>query len=114
MSTSTIPVSGHWFGVKGDDDPEFLGNPVQNEPGHPQLVGHLDALAGSDLELPLSGHHLCIGACNLNASVETGSVVAFQDVSSISPVGSNCTVVRSCAKIVRVNNIGLITLITLV
>ena len=41
------------FGVRGDDDAEVLCDPVQEVAPHPEVVAHLDALAGPNLELPL-------------------------------------------------------------
>ena len=45
------------FGVRGDDDAEVLCDPVQEVSPHPEVVTHLDALAGADLELPLEMEH---------------------------------------------------------
>ena len=39
--------------VCGHHDAEVLGHPVQQVPPHPQVVAHLDALAGAHLKLPL-------------------------------------------------------------
>ena len=41
------------FRVRGDDDAEVLCDPVQEVSPHPEVVAHLDALAGADLKLPL-------------------------------------------------------------
>ena len=53
VSAGTVPVSGHGFGVEGDDDTEVLSHTVQDEAGDPQVVSHADPLTGSNLELPL-------------------------------------------------------------
>ncbi len=39
----------HGLGVHGHDEPEVLRHPVQQEARHPQVVTHLDALAGANL-----------------------------------------------------------------
>ena len=45
------------FRVRGDDDAEVLCDPVQEVAPHPEVVAHLDALAGADLKLPLEMEH---------------------------------------------------------
>jgi hypothetical protein len=64
-------------------------------PGHPELITHLNSLARSNLELPLGGHDLGVGARDLNACVKTGSVVSFDNVSTVDVVGADSAVVRS-------------------
>ena len=49
-----------------------LGDAVQQEASHPEVVSHLDALARPDLELPLGGHHLGVGARDVHAGVQAG------------------------------------------
>ena len=53
MTPGTVPVPGHGFGVVRDDDTEVLGDSLEEEPGAPQLVTHVDPLTRTDLELPL-------------------------------------------------------------
>jgi len=53
MTTGTVPVALHRFGVQWRDDAEVFAHAVQQEAWHPQLVAHLNALAGSHLVLPL-------------------------------------------------------------
>ncbi len=53
MRACAVPVSGHRLRVERRDDAEVLGDAVQDEASHPQVISHLDALARPDLELPL-------------------------------------------------------------
>lgn len=58
VCSGAVPVSGHWLRVECDDDAEVLGDAVQQEPRHPQMVTHGDALARPNLELSLcNGKH---------------------------------------------------------
>lgn len=46
----------------------------------------------------LSRHHFCVCATDLDSSVQTGSVMSLHDISAISFVRANTTVVWSCMK----------------
>ena len=48
----------HRLGVKSDEESEVLGYPVQQIARHPEVIPHLNTLAGTNLELPLSWHDL--------------------------------------------------------
>ena len=61
------------------------------KPCHPKLIGHLDSLAGSNLKFPLSGHGFSIGTCNLYPSIETSTIMSFNDIPSISSMVPNST-----------------------
>ena len=87
----SIPVSINGLGVKRYYDTKIFSDPLEDIPerkrrhegfllmhsklvdlpGHPQVVAHGDPLAGADLELPLGGHHLSVGAAHINSSVQT-------------------------------------------
>lgn len=53
VGSGSVPVARHRFRVEGDHDAEFLGDAVQQETGHPQVVADANAFARSDLEFPL-------------------------------------------------------------
>lgn len=40
VETRAVPVTGDGLGVEGDLDAEFLGDAVEEETGHPELVAH--------------------------------------------------------------------------
>lgn len=47
----------HGLGVHWDDDTEVLGDPVEEESGHPEIISHLDTFAWADLEFPLESEY---------------------------------------------------------
>ena len=54
VSPRPLPLPGlHGLGVERDEEAEVLCDPVQEVSPHPEVVAHLDALAGADLKLPL-------------------------------------------------------------
>jgi hypothetical protein len=70
VQTSTVPVTGHGLGLDRDLGAELLGDTIQQEAGQPEVVTHLNTLAGADLELPLGGHDLGVGTRDLDTSVQ--------------------------------------------
>ena len=54
MASSAVPVACNGLGIEADDDVELLSYTTEDPPGHPQVISHLDTLAGSNLVLPLS------------------------------------------------------------
>lgn len=95
METSTVPVARDGLGLDGDLGTEFLGDAVKEEAGHPQLITHLDSLAGADLEFPLGGHNLGVGAGDLNAGVQACLIMGVNDVTAHNPASTDTTVVRA-------------------
>ena len=75
-----VPVSGDGFGIEADHDPELLRHPMEDVPGHPEIVPHIDPLGGPHLELPLGRHHLGVLPADPDAGVEAGPVVRLHDV----------------------------------
>merc|ERR1712058_177563 len=95
MSPSSVPISFDWFWVKGDGDTEVFGNSLENVPSHPEVVAHGDSLTRSNLELPLSWHHLCIGSTNLNSGIHAAFDMSSLYISSINFSSTNSTIVWS-------------------
>lgn len=93
VTAGSVPVSLQGLGVEGDLDAKLLGNSVQQVSGHPQLIGHGDTLAGTNLVLPLGRHDLGVDTGDVDSGVETGSVVGLNNVSSKDLAGSDTTVV---------------------
>ena len=54
VGARAVPVALHGFRVQGDDHAVFLGDAVQDEPGHPEVVAGGDAEAGSNLKFTQS------------------------------------------------------------
>jgi len=67
----------------------------EDEAGNPEVVTDVDTLDGSDLELPLRGHDLGVGAANLDTGVEAGLVVGLDDVATKDLGGTDTAVVGS-------------------
>merc|ERR1719150_3634922 len=93
VSPGSVPVSLHRLGVEADHYPEVLGDPAEKVAGDPEVVAHLDALAGSDLVLPLCGHHLGVGAGDPDPGIETGAVVSLHNVPAVDLVCPHSAVV---------------------
>lgn len=119
VAPGAVPVPGNRFGVKGRNQTEILTHAVQNEPGHPQVIPHVDAFAGPHLELPLgpstggiintrvaegrrgilqathlSRHDFSVSAADVDPGIQTCSVVSLRDVSSVSLVCPHAAVIR--------------------
>jgi hypothetical protein len=80
VATSTVPVSRKRLGMKGDLDIKLLSDADKKEASHPEMVSHLDAFAGTDLELPLRRHNFGVDTANIDAGVEAGSIVCLDQI----------------------------------
>lgn len=88
VAASTVPVTGHGLGVERDLDTPLFCHAGKEEASHEEVVTHLDALARTDLELPLRRHDLSVDARDLNAGVEAGAVVGLNDVTGVDLAGT--------------------------
>merc|ERR1719150_901937 len=93
VGPGSVPVSLHGLRVEADHYPKVLSDPAEEVAGDPEVVAHLDALAGSDLVLPLCGHHLGVGAGDPDPGIETGAVVSLHNVPSVDLVCPHTAVV---------------------
>jgi len=82
VAASAVPVAFEGFGVEGNLDTPLLGNSDKEVAGHPEVVTHVDALTWADLELPLGGHDLCVDTTDVDAGVQTSSVVGLDKITS--------------------------------
>jgi len=80
VAASAVPVTLEGFGVEGNLDAPLLSNSDEEIAGHPEVVTHGDTLTRADLELPLGGHDLCIDTTDVDARVQTSSVVGFDEI----------------------------------
>ncbi len=80
------------LGVHGHDDAKLLGDHVEEEAGHPEVVGYCNTLARSELERPLGGHGLGVDAADVHAEVYACKVVGFRDVSAVYNVSAHAAV----------------------
>lgn len=80
MAASPVPVTRKRLGVEGNFDSPLLGNADEKVARHPEMVAHCDALARSDLELPLRGHHLRIDSGDVDTRIKAGPVMSLDKV----------------------------------
>jgi hypothetical protein len=80
VATSTIPVALERLRVEGDLGTPLLCDADKEVAGYPELVPHGNTLARPDLELPLRRHDFCVDTADLDASIEAGTVVSFNQV----------------------------------
>lgn len=95
VQTGTVPVTGHGLGRHRDTGAKDLSSAVEEETRDPELVTHGNALARTDLELPLGGHDLGVGAGDVDASVQACLVVRLYDVTLDDLAGTDTAVVRT-------------------
>lgn len=82
VGTSTVPITLKRLRVEGNLNAPLLGNANQEVTCNPEMVTHGDSFAGTNLELPLCGHDLCIDTADVHASVETSTVVGLDEIPS--------------------------------
>jgi len=82
VATSTIPVALERFGVEGNFDAPLFGDTDEKVPSDPEMITHRDTLTRADLEFPLGGHDLRIYAANVNASIQAGAIMGFDEITS--------------------------------
>lgn len=95
VHAGAVPGTLHGLGVDGDLDAKVLSDTGKEETGHPKLITHLNAVAGTDLVLPLGGHDFGVGTGDLDASEETGLVVSLNDITHDNLASTNTAVVRA-------------------
>ena len=82
VATGAVPVSLKGFGVERDLDAPLLGNADEEITGHPEVVTHRNTFTGADLELPLRWHYFSINTADVDTSVETGTIVGLDKITS--------------------------------
>ena len=95
MGAGAVPVALLGLGVEGDDHVEVLGDAVQQPAGDVQLVADVERAERADLELPLAGHHLGVGAADAEPGVDAGLRVHLDDVPPHDAAGADAAVVRA-------------------
>jgi hypothetical protein len=79
VATRAVPVSGNGLGLKRNGDAKVLRHTIHKIAGKPQMVTSLNALSGSNLELPLAGQDLSVDTRDLETSVQASAVVGLND-----------------------------------
>merc|ERR1712046_527856 len=95
VATSTVPVTRHWLGIESHIDTHQLAHTNHEIPRHPHLITRGNALARTNLVLPLSRHDLSIDTRDSDASVQASLVVRVSNWSPESTVETCSAVVRS-------------------
>ena len=80
VASGAVPVTLERLGVEGDLDAPLLGDADEEVAGHPEVVPHGDALARPNLELPLRGHDFGVDTGDVDACIQAGAVVSFDQV----------------------------------
>lgn len=93
VETRAVPVTWDWLGVEGDLDAEFFSDTVEEVTGSPEVVTHLDTLAGTDLEFPLGWKDFSVDTRDLDAGVQAGLVVSLDDITAVDVAGTDGAVV---------------------
>jgi len=94
VAPRTIPVSEK-FWLETNRNVEVLCHTPYQISSNPQVVSLLKLGAGSNLEFPLSRHHLCVCSRDLQVSEETRSVVSVHHSPPIAVVRPDRAVVGS-------------------
>ena len=100
VASSTIPVSWKRLRVERDLNTPLLGDTDEEETSHPEMVAHLDPLAGPDLELPLRRHDLGVDATDVHAGIEACTVVGLDEVTG-EDLASACAYMKHRSGLVR-------------
>ena len=82
VRTGAVPVALHRLGVERDDHVVVLGDAVEQPAGHVQVVADGQRVGGADLELPLAGHDLGVGAFDHQAGVDARLGVLLDDLAA--------------------------------
>lgn len=94
VHAGAVPLSlGDGLGVEGAVDLEVLADALEDVAGHHELIASIDADAGSDLVLLLSGHDLAVGAGNVDAGIKAGTVQRLGNVTAEVVLGTDGAVV---------------------
>lgn len=80
VAAGSIPITLEGFGMEGNLDAPLFRNTDEKVACHPEVISHRDSLAGANLELPLSGHDLGVDTTDIDACVQTRSVVGFNQI----------------------------------
>ena len=95
MAAGAVPVALLRLGGEADHDVVVLGDALQQPAGDVEVVADLGHAGRADLELPLAGHHLGVGAGDLEAGVDARLGVLLDDVAAEDLVGADAAVVRA-------------------
>ena len=94
VCAGAVPVAFDRLGVEGDDHVVVLGDAVQQPAGDIEMVADGQRVGCADLELPLAGHDLGVGALDQQTGVDARLGVLFDDLAADDAAGADAAVVR--------------------
>jgi hypothetical protein len=95
MTSSTVPVTSKRLGVEGDFYTPLFGDADEEEASHPEMVTHGDALARTNLELPLGRHDLGVDSGNVDTGIKARTVVCFDQITCKDLSGTDTAIIRT-------------------
>lgn len=93
VASSTVPVALDGLGMNGHDNAEIFRDALQDVASNPEVVSHINAKTRTYLELKLTWSDFSIDTRNVDASIETGSVVRFHNITAKDLACTNTTIV---------------------
>lgn len=93
VATSAVPVTLDGLGMDGDSNAKVFSNTFQKVAGSPQVIASFDAFARANLEFELTGGNFSVDTRDLNASVQAGTVMGFNDITAENLASTDTTVV---------------------
>ena len=95
VAASAVPLTRHSLRVHRHIHTPFLSDTVEQVAGHREVVTHLNALARTDLELPLRWHHFSVDARVVDTGVKACTVVSLDNITTHDTARADTTVVRT-------------------
>jgi hypothetical protein len=80
VATGAVPVTREGFRMERDLNTPLFGDTDEEVACHPEVVSHGDTLARADLELPLRGHDLSVDTANVDAGIETCTIMRLNEI----------------------------------
>ena len=74
--------------MEGNLHTPLLCNSNEEIASDPELISHGNAVARANLELPLRRHNFGVDAADPDASIETGTIVCFDQIAGNDPSGT--------------------------
>mmetsp|Transcript_11769 Transcript_11769/g.33195 ORF Transcript_11769/g.33195 Transcript_11769/m.33195 type:complete len:410 (+) Transcript_11769:478-1707(+) len=95
VGTSSIPVSLDGLRVEGGDDSKLLPEAVEQPPGDHDHITGLQGTGRSNLELPLSRHHLGVNSRDGEAGLDACIHVGLSELTPVDGLVTDSAVERS-------------------
>ena len=94
MAPRSIPITCfNRFRIKTNLHSVLFTNSLQYVTANPQLVTGSDASGGTNLVFPLARHHFSVRPTNIKASIEAGTIVCFNQITTIRLTCTDTTVI---------------------